>query len=319
MRALLLFIIPSADIALAPLTYIAGCILKLVRRAGVHRLPKCKNALLKVGVFPIRNHYHEPRFDYRHSIDFRKERFLPGIEWNISGQTELLNKLIFSGELLQVPVNRPKSPHATFFMNNYTFMSGDAEYWYQIIRALKPSRIYEIGSGNSTLMAVNAVNMNRKQDKSYRCEHVCIEPYEMPWLESTGVSVIREKVETLSVEFFRRLEASDVLFIDSSHVIRPGGDVLFEYLELLPSLNPGVIVHIHDIFSPRDYPSRWVVDEVKFWNEQYLVEAFLTNNPNWEILGSLNYLHHNHYDKLKSVAPSLTPESEPGSFYIRKK
>jgi hypothetical protein len=97
-----------------------------------------------------------------------------------------------------------------------------------------------------------------------------------------------------------------------------GSDVLFEYLELLPSLNKGVIVHIHDIFSPKDYLRKWLVDEVKFWNEQYLLEAFLSHNSGWKIIGALNFLHHNHYEEFRSVAPFLSPEREPGSFYIQR-
>jgi hypothetical protein len=108
------------------------------------------------------------------------------------------------------------------------------------------------------------------------------------------------------------------LFIDSSHIIRPQGDVLFEYLELLPILNKGVIVHVHDIFSPKNYLKEWLEDEVKFWNEQYLLEAFMSNNSSWKIIGSLNLLHHNYYEKLKVVAPFLAPDREPGSFYIQK-
>lgn len=100
--------------------------------------------------------------------------------------------------------------------------------------------------------------------------------------------------------------------------IRPQGDVLYAYLEILPILERGVIVHLHDIFSPRNYLKEWLVDEVKFWNEQYLLEAFLTHNRSWKIIGALNYLHHNHYEVLKSVAPFLTPNREPGSFYIQR-
>ena len=88
---------------------------------------------------------------------------------------------------------------------------------------------------------------------------------------------------------------------------------------MLPSLNKGVIAHIHDIFSPRNYLEQWLVDQVKFWNEQYLVEAFLTHNSSWTIIASLNYLHHHQYDRLKSVAPFLTPDREPGSLYIQKR
>ena len=77
-------------------------------------------------------------------------------------------------------------------------------------------------------------------------------------------------------------------------------------------------MHIHDVFSPHDYPKEWVLDEVKLWDEQYLLEAFLTSNPDWRIVGALNYLHHDYYDALKQVCPFLTPEREPGSFYIEK-
>jgi hypothetical protein len=109
-----------------------------------------------------------------------------------------------------------------------------------------------------------------------------------------------------------------VLFIDSSHVIRPHGDVLFEYLEVLPTLKPGVLVHVHDIFSPKNYSARWLVQELRLWNEQYLLEAFLTHNDRWEIICSLNYLKHKQYDRLQAVAPMLTPTGEPGSFYMRR-
>ncbi len=94
--------------------------------------------------------------------------------------------------------------------------------------------------------------------------------------------------------------------------------MLFEYLELLPTLKKGVIVHVHDIFSPKNYPKQWLEKEVIFWNEQYLLEAFLSHNNNWKIIGALNYLLHNHYEELKAVAPFLTHDKEPGSFYIQK-
>ena len=107
-------------------------------------------------------------------------------------------------------------------------------------------------------MALNAVDKNRAEDQNYQCEHFCIEPYEMAWLETKNVTVKRSKVEDIDISFFQQLEANDVLFIDSSHIICPQGDVLFEYLEILPVLNPGVIIHIHDIFTPKDYPDQWI-------------------------------------------------------------
>src|SRR5690606_29222842 len=99
-----------------------------------------------------------------------------------------------------------------------------------------------------------------------------------------GVEVLRKKVEDIPLEYFRQLQPNDVLFIDSSHVIRPQGDVLYEFLELLPDLPSGVFVHIHDIFTPFDYPEDWVKDHVRLWNEQYLLEAFLSFNRDFRIV-----------------------------------
>jgi predicted O-methyltransferase YrrM len=306
-----------AEILLLPIVFVAGYVLRFVRRTGVARLRYCKSILLEIGVFPVENHYYEPLFDARHlRRPLSEDRSLPGIDWNISAQLELLESFHFASELADVP--REEAAKRQFYMNNNSFLSGDAEYFYNLIRFKKPARIYEIGSGHSTLMARKAIERNIAEVPEYSCKHLCIEPYEMPWLEQAGVAVIREKVEDVGTALFAELERGDILFIDSSHVIRPQGDVLFEYLELLPSLNNGVIVHIHDIFSPKDYLSEWLVDDVKFWNEQYLLEAFLTCNRDWKIIGALNYLHHNHYPLLLSKCPFLTRDREPGSFYIEK-
>jgi hypothetical protein len=306
-----------ADVLLAPLVYPCAWLLKMIRRAGVERLPLCRGALMAVGVFPVADHYYEPRFDHRRPRrPFSEERALPAIDWNVDGQLALLAKLRFASEIPDLP--RGPAGALEFYLGNGNFESGDAEYWYQLIRWLKPRRLFEVGSGSSTLLAMRALRRNAEEDAAYRCRHVCIEPYEAPWLEQAGVEVVRRRVEELGVEFFAELSAGDLLFIDSSHVIRPQGDVLFEYLQLLPSLRQGVIVHVHDIFSPRDYLRRWLEEEVKFWNEQYLLEAFLAHNASWKIIGALNWLHHHHYARLKAVAPCLTPEREPGSFYLQR-
>lgn len=310
-------LLPLADLLVAPFVYPCAWLLKGIRRAGVDKLPLCRSALMRVGVFPVRDHYYEPQFDHRKARrPFSQERPLPGIDWNVDEQLALLAKLSCAHEIADLP--RAKTGALEFHLDNETFESGDAEYWYQLIRWLKPRRIFEVGGGNSTLMAIRALRKNREENPGYRCRHVCIEPYEMPWLEQAGVEVVRRKVEELGVGFFSELGEGDLLFIDSSHVIRPQGDVLFEYLELLPALGKGVIVHVHDIFSPRDYLARWLEEQVLFWNEQYLLEAFLAHNRDWKIVGALNYLHHHHYEKLKAVAPCLTPDREPGSFYMQK-
>lgn len=284
------------------------------RRAASAALQECAVEHRRV---PIHRHYYEPQFDHRFpKRDYSEDRNLPGIDWNVSSQLELCRLLTFSSELADLP--RKKTKSLEFHLDNGLFDSGDAEYRYNILRAVKPKTLIEVGSGFSTLMAAKAIARNRADDPSYRCAHICIEPFENPWLEDLGVTVIRSKVEDLDPTFFGQLGENDILFIDSSHMIRPQGDVLFEYLELLPSLRRGVIVHVHDIFSPKDYLRGWLADEVRFWNEQYLLEAFLTHNRDWKVIGALNYLQHHHFDTLKAVAPSLTPDREPGSFYLQR-
>lgn len=317
LKALLKRLLPAADAVMFPFVYPAAALMWVVRRAGVDRLPWCRRALMHVGVFPIRNHYFEPLFDarqLRRPLD--AERSLPGIDWNIAEQLELLGRFDHAQELAGTPAAR--TDDLTYHTDSIWFGPGDAEFLYSIIRLKKPRRIVEVGSGLSTLMAVRAVRMNERDDPGYRCEHTCVEPFEAPWLERAGVEVIRRRVEDLGLPLFQGLSENDLLFIDSSHVIRPQGDVVFEYLELLPSLRRGVIVHVHDVFSPRDYPDDWVRNRVKLWNEQYLVEAFLTSNREWKIVGALNMLRHRHYDRLRAKCPFLTAESEPSSLYIQK-
>src|SRR5207249_4692755 len=170
--------------------------------------------------------------DLRKSL--RENRTLPGIDLNDEEQLNLLKSFSFNEELLMFPVE--KKGEIEFYYNNHGYESGDAEYLYNMIRHFKPKRIIEIGSGNSTLMARNAIVRNKVEDVNYTCQQICIEPYEKPWLEKIEVELIREKAENLNASFFQKLEANDILFIDSTHIIRPQGDVLFEYLEILPTL-----------------------------------------------------------------------------------
>jgi uncharacterized UPF0146 family protein len=276
-----------------------------VRRFGIERLPLTRRALRAARVLPIRDHYYEPLIDPRHLTSrFSEPRSLSGVDWNTEGQQTWLRSLAaYVNELSSVQL----SP-------NRMFGPGDAEYWYAVIRALRPQRIIEVGSGYSTQIAQAAIRRNGSQ-----CAHTCIEPYEAPWIEKTGATIIRKRVEQVGAELFSTLQKNDILFIDSSHVIRPEGDVTTEILHILPALASGVVVHFHDIFSPRNYPYVWVAEEVRLWNEQYLLEAFLTHNEKWEIIGALNYLKHSFLSELVTVCPSLTEAAEPGSLYIRRK
>ncbi len=293
---------------------ISAILLKIIRVIGLHNMKFSKKIFDYVGVFPIINHYYEPLFrekDLSKSLSFKRK--LDAIDFNIDNQLNNLNNYTFSHEFKDF-VDKDN----IFNFGNGSYESGDAEYLYNFVRHLKPKRIIEIGSGFSSLIIRNAVNKNTQENIRYKCQHTCIEPFEVPWLEKTGINVIRKKVELIDISEFKKLEDGDFLFIDSSHIIRPQGDVIYEYLEILPNLAKGVSVHIHDIFTPNDYPKEWVFDQVKLWNEQYLLEAFLSNNDSWQVTGSLNLLFNNYFDELKRVCIYLTKDRDPGAFYIKK-
>jgi hypothetical protein len=296
----------------------AGLILLFYRRIGSAKLPFTTLVLKKIGVFPIRKHYYEPMFDDSPlTRPLSDDRYLPGVDFNVPAQLDFMSKLIYSNELVEMKWDvRPSGPLG-FYIHNNSYVSGDAEFLYQFLRATKPRKIIEVGCGHSTKIAALARQKNSSESES-TSTHICIEPYEVPWLETiSGIKVIRGRVEDCALNWGKELCAGDLLFIDSSHMIRPQGDVLKEYLEILPQLASGVYIHIHDIFTPKDYLDSWVREEVRFWNEQYLLEALLSNSDRYEVIGALNYLMHHHVDELTRVCPYLTPEREPGSFYMR--
>jgi hypothetical protein len=150
---------------------------------------------------------------------------------------------------------------------------------------------------------------------------VCIEPYPRQFLVDgvPGISdLVREKVEDVPLEFFDDLSAGDVLFIDSSHVSKAGSDVNYLFFEVLPRLAPGVVVHIHDIFLPDEYPKVWVIDQGRNWNEQYLVRAFLQFNSAWEVLWAAHFMGTRHTAAVQRVFPRYPSLGGGGSLWIRR-
>jgi hypothetical protein len=270
----------------------------------------------------VRRHYYEPIVFQRDlKSDLAAERAISGLKLNPMGQIAFIDSLTFGQELAHSPmVPRRPNDKAQFYFQNGSFGCGDAEIYYNIIRRFKPARIIEVGSGYSSVLAQQALRKNREQDAGYTYRHICIEPFENTWLESVGAEIERKRVEDCPLSFFQQLEAGDILFIDSTHMIRPQGDVLFEILSLIGTLKKGVLIHVHDIFTPRDYPKRWVLGDRRFWNEQYLLEAYLCFNESFEVVAAVNWLKNNHFDLLCACCPVLAqePTAQPGSFWFQK-
>jgi glycosyltransferase involved in cell wall biosynthesis len=283
-------------------------------------LPVVRGLLDRAGVTVVANHYHEPTYSAEHIFrDPDAPRVLAGIDWNLDAQTQLLAQFDFGAALHSLEGRRSRG--RTFSYSNGYCGPGDAEALYCMIRHFKPRTIVEVGCGQSTVVAHFAIADAKAEDGRYSCRQICYEPFENPWLEDLGVEIKRELIEKSDLSLFRSLSAGDIVFIDSSHALRPMGDVEFEFLHILPNLPKGVIVQVHDIFSPRDYPAQWLNVERRFWNEQYLLEAFLSFNREFEIICSLNHLMHLGSPQFKHAFPILAergPDPFVGSFWFRR-
>jgi Methyltransferase domain len=239
-----------------------------------------------------------------------------GIDMNDALQLDLLRNHFpkFRQEYDQFPVE-PTGEPGRFHFNNGLFDGTDALVAYCMFRHFQPRLIIEVGSGFSSLLAAEAIARNNNSAL------ICIEPFPLDFLRQgfPGLhSLIENKVEHLDLGFFSQLKSDDILFIDSSHTVKIGGDVNYLFLEILPRLNPGVIVHVHDIFLPFDYRRDWVMDELRFWTEQYLLQAFLTFNGEFEVLMANAYLGHCYMKDLKATF-TRSPWWGGGSFWIRRR
>ena len=301
-------LLPVADVLLLPFTLAAALLLGAIRMAGVEQFRVARWVFRKTRVFPVRDHYYEPLVNPAHlTRSLEEPRALPGIEWDDAEMLAQLDAFDCNDELLAIP----REGGDGYFYNNPGYGRGDAEMLYNFLRHLKPRRFIEIGCGMSTRLAQLAFAQNEK-DGAPPCEHTCIEPYENPWLEQLGVTVLRQRVEEVSPDVFAHLAPRDVVFIDSSHVIRPQGDVVTEYLQILPRLPKGVWVHVHDIATPMDYSTLLIVEQVKLWNEQYLLEAFLTHNRHWQIRWMMNHLLHTHPESVQKKCPITAEAMQKG-------
>jgi hypothetical protein len=252
---------------------------------------------------------------------WQRKSSLPGIDINEAQQLELLSEFVrfYKEEYEQIPKSKTNALHQ-YYIDNGDFESVDGEILYCMIRHFKPKRIIEIGSGNSTLLSAQATIRN--QTESHACDLTAIEPYPEKVLTKgfPGLSrLIPKRLQDVPLTEFARLEANDILFIDSSHVLKIRSDVQYEFLEILPYLAAGVLVHVHDIFLPMEYPKNWILHDHRFWNEQYLLQAFLIHNVAWKVLWAGSYMHLQHPATLEQTFSSYNRGKRwPGSFWMQR-
>jgi hypothetical protein len=239
-----------------------------------------------------------------------------GVDLDLDGQVALLE-----GPLASYIRAFEEEPGGDgFTLANGLYGGGVAEVLYAMVRHARPKRILELGSGYSSLVIARALARNRADGSPVR--HLVCDPYPSTLLDGRPgeFEVERVAAERVPLGRFEELEADDILFVDTSHTVKVGGDVNRIVLEGLPRLRPGVLAHFHDIFLPYEYPPSLVRDGGLFWQEQYLLHAFLAFNPAFEVVLAMAALRRQRETELLAALPSLdSPESLPSAFWLRRR
>jgi len=246
---------------------------------------------------------------------------LPGIDINLNFQKKFLLELSqYRSECTQLP----SFPEVQAMGYGQGYGEVEAQFLYSMIRYFKPRKIIEVGSGVSTFFSLHGMEKNRREEGT-DCAITCVEPYPTALLrnicEKKRVTLFVEEVQNTSQSVFSQLTENDILFIDSSHVSKMDSDVNYLYLEVLPRLNKGVIIRIHDIYFPylAAMPGHPVFRHSVLWNEAAMVRAFLCFNAAYEILLCQSYFHYREPDLLKSVSKIYDPQRHfPSSLWLRK-
>ncbi|HEY8548788.1 MAG TPA: class I SAM-dependent methyltransferase [Vicinamibacterales bacterium] len=275
-------------------------------------------------------HYYSPIPSRDDVARFAAERFaqtpeaLVGIDLNVEGQLELLRTL---GPLTHdLPFTDDPGGATRYWWDNDGFAPGDATVLAAMLRHFRPRRIIEAGAGYSTAVMLDV--SERWLDPRPVIECIDPEPQRLRSLlrgDELNLTVHEAIVQDLPISFFTSLEPNDILFIDSSHVLKLGSDVAFLLLDVLPRLEPGVIIHVHDIATSFEYPLEWY-QEGRAWNEAPALRAFLAFNRAFEILQFCDYLNRFQRDAVRRHMPAAlrqprgVPEGNTAvSFWMRRK
>jgi len=242
-----------------------------------------------------------------------------GIDLNRTQQQELLEKFV----AFFPDFTPPEDPThgALYFYNNSMLGFSDAFALYGICRTFKPARIIEIGSGFSSALMLDIC-----REFLPDANLTFIDPYSetigrvLKSRPQGNYELLRREVQDIDLEFFRQLGENDVLFIDTSHSIKIGSDLSSIFFSILPALKPGVIVHIHDIYFPWEYPEEMIV-EGRTYNEVYFVRAFLQYNNAFEIIYNTSQMELEQPDCYTNRMPGYfkkTGQKAGQSLWLRK-
>jgi len=268
-------------------------------------------------------HYYSPIVDPSdaeviRAVRNRTSASLPlGLTIDLAQMENTLRRFAIHNRLWPFP---PRKSHGyRYYYENPFFACHDASIYFCALLEYRPRRVIEVGAGFSSCLLLDT----REKFAGGGIDVTLIDP-SLDRLEalteasqSPDTRLLECRLQDIPMHVFERLDTRDILFIDSSHVAKTGSDVNHYLFEIFPRLAPGVIIHVHDILYPFEYPESWVVDEKRSWNEAYILRAFLQYNHGFEILYWNNFVFHRSRELLQSLMP-LCQENEGGSLWLRK-
>lgn len=268
-------------------------------------------------------HFYSPVVDTAdtHAIKAVRERVPSpspgGVDLDRSRMLEMMRLLASHHARFGFP--RHHTEPYRFHFDNPLFGPHDASVLFSMLLAFQPKRVIEVGCGYSSCLLLDT-------NETFFGNTIHL-TFIDPSLEdlrslfgSKGAGAARQyaqKLQDVPLAVFEELQANDILFLDSSHVLKTGSDVNHYLFHILPLLRPGVLIHIHDILYPFEYPEGWVLEEKRSWNEAYAVRAFLEYNSCFEIVYWTNFVWHYLQNDLRALMP-LCMENEGGSLWLRR-
>ncbi|MCW5713958.1 MAG: class I SAM-dependent methyltransferase [Bauldia sp.] len=267
-------------------------------------------------------HYYSPVVDPRELVGARaphraiEPKDIPGIDLNIEEMRRWWHEVAVL--VAATPFPPKEHPNWRYYPGNGSYPIGDAVTLRAMMAQYRPKRIVEVGSGYSSAAMLDTID-----EFGLSTAITCIEPYadrlrgRLRAGDERHLRILEQPVQAVPLAEFRALDADDILFIDSTHVLKTGSDVHFELFSILPVLKPGVIIHFHDIPYPFEYPDIWIFERQYSWNEVYAVRAFLMNNNSYRVMFMNNLFFLKAQDLIRATFPPFN-DSPGSSLWVRK-
>jgi hypothetical protein len=265
-------------------------------------------------------HYYSPVVNVSELRDsrgsFRTYGDLNEIDYQLEKQFDFFKRISRHFGSIRFPIQQ--GPEFRYFFENDFYSYGDALVLSGIITEFRPKRIIEVGSGFSSAVILDTLDWNE-----FATSCVFVDPYPdrlkslLRPNDIARVTILELAVQRVDLGAFRELRADDILFLDTTHVLKSGSDVVYELFQILPCLEPGVIIHFHDVFDLFEYPDQWVLSDNRSWNEIYALRAFLANNSRYEIVLLNDAVAKNFGAEVSSISPDFM-KNPGGGLWLRK-